>query len=281
MKMETKRRKICLGLFVILSLIYVGAVSLYAIELVSPATQLGDKRLHAEVYYRHLAKQDLNIEVGASGSIRVKNTTFTTNSSSELSSEGSGNGVMAKLTFQPFDNGVQYYALGGLSHYDLKIPSGSFSNTFGTDNPGFVIGGGIKYTMVPYTVVSPALSIDLSATHSRYNLTKFASGDGKVSGNTGELLTIFELQGALTASKKFLFDLGGSKASIDPYLGVKVIRARANLDESGTGTHFSGTRVGVAPFFGFRFKPFQYEGIVIEGSVLSEVSASIGLTFGF
>ena len=275
------RKSLDVGLALSLSCFLAGAAPSYSVELLSPATQLGEKRVHSEVYYRHLAEQDLNIELGNSGTIRVKNNTYSTTSNTELAAEGSGNGVMAKLTFQPFDFGVQYYMVGGLSHYELSIPSGSFSNRFQTDGPGYVIGGGIKYTLVPYTIVSPAVSIDLSATHSRYNLTKFASGDGKVTGDTGELLTVLEFQGALTASKKFSFKLGENQSYIDPYLGVKVIRTRTNLDESGTGAHFSGTRTGVAPFFGFRFKPFNYEGFVIEGSLLSEVSASLGITLGF
>jgi len=254
---------------------------LQATEIMSPATQLGSKRLHGEVYYRHMADQELEINVGARSPLRVGNSTITATSNTELESQGSGNGVMGKLTFQPFESGLQYYVLGGVSTYDLKIPSGSYSNSYGTDNPGYVVGGGIKYTLVPYTMVTPALSLEFSATHSRYQLTKFISGDGKVISDSSNRLTLFEIQGALMASKKFIFDIGSVKASIDPYLGVKVSRTRAEFDELSTGANFSGTRVGVSPFFGFKFKPFPYEGIVVEGSVLNETSASVGLTFGF
>lgn len=252
-----------------------------ATELMSPATQLGERKVHAEVYYRHIARQDLRISLGSVGSASVNGSTVSTASSSEADFEGSGSGVMAKITFQPFENSLRYYIVGGLSDYNLKVPSGTFSNTFATDNPGTVIGGGLKYTLVPYTMVSPALSLDLSAVHSRYKLTKFNSGDRRVVGDTGFLLTTLELQGALTLSKKFLFDLGDNKASIDPYLGVKVMRLRTGLDDLSTGAHYSGTMTAYAPFFGFKFKPFPYQGLVVEGSVLNELSASIGLTLGF
>ena len=129
-------------------------------------------------------------------------------------------------------------------------------------------------------MVTPAFSADLSAVHSRYRLTRFTSGD-KSAGGTSFLLTTLELQAALTVSKKFMFDMGGVRASIDPYLGVKVIHLRSGLDDLSSGAHFSGTKTGYAPFFGFKFKPFTYEGLVIEGSVLNELSASIGLTLGF
>ena len=163
----------------------------------------------------------------------------------------------------------------------MKIPSGSYSNKHATDNPGYIIGGGIKYTVVPYTIVSPAISLDLSATHSRYKLTNFTSGDGRTVGEISQVLTVFEIQGAVTASKKFLFDLGDHKASVDPYLGVKVLRTRTNFDDNTTSGHFSGTRTDVSPFFGIKFKPFPYQGLVIEGSVLSETSFAAGLTLGF
>lgn len=254
----------------------------HATELMNSATQLGEKKVHTEVYFRHLARQDLTITVGGGGTVNVKGSTLTGSSSSDLESEGNGQGAFAKVSFQPFESGVRYYLLGGTGNYDLKIPSGSFSNSFNTDNPGFVIGGGIKYTLVPYTIVSPALSIDLSATHSHYKLTRFRAGDGKAASNdSGFLLTILELQAALTVSKKFIFNLGDYKASFDPYLGVKVIRTRAALDALSSDDHFTGTRTGLASFFGVKFKPFPYEGLVIEGSVLNEFSASVGLTLGF
>ncbi len=263
------------------SLASAGVVRVFATELMGPATQLGEKKVHAEIYYRHVLKQKLNLDVSSTGRIRVAGSTFTTNSTSELESEGSGNGIMSKISFQPFDIPIQYYLVGGAGQFDLKIPSGSYSNKHATDDPGFIIGGGIKYTLVPYTIVSPAISLDLSATHSQYKLSNFTSGDGLTVGDINQVFTVFEIQGALTASKKFLFDLGDNKASIDPYLGVKVLRTRTNLDDNSAGGHFSGTRTDVAPYFGLKFKPFPRQGIVLEGSVLSELSFSLGLTFGF
>ena len=248
----------------------------------APATQLGTKRLHTEIYYRHISEQDLTLTVGGKSPIVVKGSTITSSSSgTDLDAQGSGNGVFAKVTFQPFDSGIQYYILGGGSDYTLRLPSGTYSNSYATELPGYSIGGGIKYTLVPYTIVQPAVSLDLSAVHSRYKLTKFASGDGQVVGDTGFDLQTLEIQGALTISKKYMFDLGDNRASVDPYFGVKVQHTQASLDDLTTGDHFSGTRTGVAPFVGLKFKPFPYEGIVVEGSFLNELSASVGLTLGF
>lgn len=264
------------------SLIYAGVVCSFATELMGPATQLsGERKVHAEIYYRHVLKQKLNIDVSSTRGIRVGASTFTTNSTSELESEGSGNGIMSKVSFQPFETPIQYYLLGGAGQFDLKIPSGSYSNKHATDNPGYIIGGGLKYTVVPYTIVSPAVSIDLSATHSRYKLTNFTSGDGRTVGDISQVFTVFEIQGAATISKKFLFDLGDNKAVFDPYLGIKVLRTRTNLDENSSGAHFSGTRTDIAPFLGLKFSPFPHQGLVIEGSLLAEVSASVGLTLWF
>jgi hypothetical protein len=277
-----KKRKLTAGSFITLALLYTGVgSSSFATELMAPATQLGKKKFHTEIYYRNIVKQKLNLDVSKTGSFQVAGSTFSSNSTSELESEGSGNGGMAKISFQPFDTPIQYYLQGGAGQFDLKIPSGSYSNKHATDDHGFILGGGIKYTLVPYTVVTPAVSLDLSATHSSYKLTKFTSGDGRTVGAIDQDFTIFEIQGAATISKKFLFNLGDNKASVDPYMGVKVIRTRTNLDDNITGGHFSGSRTDVAPFFGLKFKPFLYEGLVIEGSVLSELSASIGLTLGF
>ncbi len=252
-----------------------------ALELMAPATQLGEKRAHIEVYYKHTARQDLRLDISRGGSVAVNGSTIATTSTSEAEIEGGGDAVMSRITFQPFDGGLRYYVVGGLGNYHIKVPSGTFSNTFSTDNPGFVVGGGVRYTLVPHTVVSPALSMDLSATHSRYNLSRFNSGDRRVSGDTGYLMTVFELQGALTLSKKFMFNLGDHRSSFDPYLGIKVQRLRTGLDSLSTGEHHSGTHTAYAPFFGFKFKPFPYEGLVVEGSVLNELSASLGLTLGF
>lgn len=279
--MKTEKKKLAFRLLFLFSLIYLGVVSLYAIELMSPATQLGEKKLHAEIYYRHIAQQDLTINVGASGSVNVRNSTIPVSSMAELDTEGSGDGILARISFQPYENLLRFYAIGGISSYDLKVPSGSFSNNFATHEPGFVIGGGVKYTFAPYTMVTPAFSLDLSATHSRYKLTRFASGDGQVSADINHRLVIFEIQGALTTSKKFYFHLGKRRVSLDPYAGLKVNRIRTNLNQLENGAHFSGTHTGVSPFFGFKFKPHKYVGLVVEGSVLSEYSASAGLTVGF
>lgn len=250
-------------------------------ELMSPATQLGGKKVHAEVYYRHLAKQKLNLTVGGNSAVLVRGSTITSSSSADLESDGNGNGVLARVTFQPFEDGLQYYVVGGVSSYGLKVPSGTYANTYATDDPGVVVGGGLRYTLAPYTMVTPAVSLDLSATHSRYKLTKFSAGDGRLVSDTGYLLTVFELQGALTVSRKFTFDLGGQKAAFDPYCGVKTIRTRANMDDLSSGAHFSGTETGFAPFVGFHFRPFAHEGFVVEGSFINELSASAGLTLQF
>ena len=61
------KRSLYFALSVLFSPIYVGTVPLYAVELMAPATQLGEKKVHVEIYYRHLANQDLNIEVGSAG----------------------------------------------------------------------------------------------------------------------------------------------------------------------------------------------------------------------
>ena len=253
-----------------------------ATELMTSATQLGPGRVHAEVYYKRMARQDSTITLGGGGAVNVKSSTISSRSSgTDLEMEGSGNGMFTKITYQPFESGLQYYVVTGMSDYNLQIPSGTFSNSYTTGDPGIVVGGGLKYTLVPHTVVTPALSIDISAVHSRYKLTKFASGDGNVVGDTGFLLTELEIQGALTISKKFVFDLGDNKASLDPYGGIKCIRLRTGMEDLSSGSYFSGTRTSYAPFLGVKFKPFPYEGIVVEGSFINELSASVGLTVGF
>lgn len=246
-----------------------------------PATQLGKGKVHAEIYFRHLARQDLNISIGSISTIRVGSSTFQSASSADADLKGSGNGVMARINFQPFENELRFFVVGGASNYDLSIPSGAYSNSYATDNPGAVIGGGLKYVLVPHTVVNPAVSLDVVATHSRYKLTKFNSGDGRVSGDTGFLLTVFELQAAVNVSKKFTFPLRDERGSLEPYAGMKVMRLRTGLDDLTTGAHYSGTRVNYAPFVGLRFKPFPYVGLVAEGSFVGELSASTGLTLGF
>lgn len=259
-----------------------GKSYLYSVELMTPATQMSPEKVHLETYYRKMAKQDLSITVGGSGMVQVKNSRIPTYSTTDLDAEGNGNGTMAKVTVQPFDEPrIQLYFLGGMSNYELKVPSGSFSNSYKTDQNGYIFGGGLRYTLVPYTMVTPAVSLDLSATHSRYNLSRFESGDGKIAEPTGFLMIAFEIQAAITASKKFVFDLGKGKASFDPYLGVKMIRTRINLDDLSTGAHHSGTKIGTAPFVGFRFNPHQRIGLIVEGSFLNELSASAGLTFNY
>ncbi len=275
------KRKLISYALVIFSVIYAGVVCAFASELMGPATQSSEKKVRAEVYYRQIFKQKLNLDVSSTARYRVQQATLTTNSTASLDAEGSGNGIMSKVSFQPFETPIQYYVMGGAGQYELKLPSGTYSNAHATDNPGYTVGGGIKYTVVPHTIVTPAVSVDLSATHSRYKLSNFKSGDGQTAGEINQTFTIFEIQGAATVSKKFLFDLGDGKASVDPYLGVKAIRTRTTFDDNSTGGTFSGTRMDVSPFLGLKFKPFPYEGLVFEASFLTEFGFAAGLTFGF
>lgn len=280
--MKKKLMKTQYGIFIFSSLFLMSGTYLYPVELMTPATQMSPEKIHIETYYRRMAKQDLIVTIGGNSTVNVKSARVTTHSTADLEAEGRGNGAMAKITVQPFEEPrIQFYVLGGMSSYELQLPSGSFSNSYKTDNNGYTMGGGIRYTLVPYTMVTPAVSLDLSATHSRYCLSRFESGDGKIAEPTGLLMIAFEIQAALTVSKKFVFDFNKNKASFDPYVGVKMIRTRLNLDELSTGAHYSGTKTGTAPFIGFRLNPIQRVGLIVEGSFINELSASAGLTFNF
>ena len=271
-------RKI-LGLFL---LIFISS-SAFALELMNPPTQQpeSNNKIRFDIYYRRTLKQNLIVSVGGNSSVNVRSSTITASSTADLESEGSAHGELAKMSVQPFEKPIQFYFVGGISSYNLKIPSGSFSNSYATNQNGYVLGGGVNYILVPHTLVNPAVSLDFSAIHSQYRLTSFQAGDGSTVLAPEYLLTLFEMQAALSVGQRYGFNFSSKRMFVDPYLGVKVIRSRIGLDDLSSGAHFSGTHLGVSPYVGFKLIPGRYMSLIVEGSFIKEVLVASGLTFSF
>ncbi len=64
----------------------------------------------------------------------------------------------------------------GTGDYSIKVPSTTVGNTISGDMLGLIYGAGFKASIVPDTIVNPAIALDLRITRSHYNFNRITPG---------------------------------------------------------------------------------------------------------
>lgn len=250
--------------------------------LATTARQSSKGSLKFLAYYQGVADQNLNFSVDGSGICTAAppsgGVAFPCNSSGDLEAKGSGGAGMFKIAWQAAER-FQLYAHVGTGDYSIKVPSTTVENTLSGDKLGLIYGAGLKASIVPDTIVNPAIALDLSITRSHYNFNRITPG-GTPGINNGfsQRLELMTYQVAVETSHQFDLD-GGWK--LEPYGGVKWTRVQADLKDLATGSHAGGQKDTGTPFVGLRVPAEDRIAFFTEASFIDGLHYGGGLELRF
>lgn len=247
--------------------------------LATTARQSSSGSLKFLAYYQGVQDQTLNFSINDSGSCTTPNSlSFACGSAGDLEAKGDGGAGMLKVVWQPWER-FQYYAMFGAGDYSMKVASTTVSNIYSGDNTGRIYGAGFKASVVPDTIVTPAIAIDVSLTRSLYNFNRrFQSGISGASDNITQRLELMTYQFAVESSH--LFTLNESW-KLEPYGGVKWTRVQAELKNLVDGDRAGGRQDTVTPFLGLRVPIEDHEAFFAEASFIDGYHYGAGLELRF
>lgn len=267
----------------ILSLTLVFAAFPAAAQLLGTTARQSSKgSLKLLAYYQGVADQNLNFSVDGSGVCSAAppngGVAFPCNSSGDIEAKGSGGAGLFKLTWQAAER-FQLYAHVGTGDYSIKVPSTTVENTLSGDKFGLIFGAGLKASIVPDTIVNPAISLDLNITRSHYNFNRITPGGtpGIASGFAARL-EMMTYQVAVETSHLFVID---ENWKLEPYGGVKWTRVQADLKDLASGSHAGGQKDTGTPFLGLRIPAEDRIAFFSEASFLDGLHYGGGLELRF
>jgi hypothetical protein len=246
-----------------------------AMPLGTTARQSANGSLKLLAYYQGASEQAVDFTVAGSGSCASANgVSFACSQSGEVDAKGDGRAAMLKLAVQIGDY-IQPYATFGSGSYELSVPSNTLTNKL-TGNSGLLYGGGVKFSVVPETMVDAAFALDLGYTRSSYDFTRVSPGGFPGAGPLDQTLTLDTFQLAVEASKRFA--LKGSQ--LEPYGGVKMMRVHADLKDHPGGGRAGGKTDTASPFLGLRWGGDKLAGFM-ESSFVGGYHYGAGLEYRF
>lgn len=219
-----------------------------AMPLGTSARQAPSGSLKFLAYYQGVSEQSVDFTVAGAGSCTSANgaVSFACGQSGEVDAKGSGNAGMLKLAVQLGDY-VQPYATFGSGSYELAVPSTTLVNRL-TGHSGPIYGGGVKFSVVPETLVDTAIALDLGYTRSVYDFKRISPGGAPNAGPLDQTLTLDTFQLAVEASRQFAL----KSVKLEPYGGVKMMRVHADLKDRPSGGHAGGKTDTASPFLGLK-----------------------------
>lgn len=268
--------------------------------LATTARQLPKGSLKLLAYYQGTKDQVLNFNLASVGSCATGGAVPFACGQGGGDVEGKGSGGMGvmKAVYQPWES-FQYYALFGAGDYALRVPFNNTTTTLSGDNPGIMWGAGLKAVILPDTDVSPAVSVDLGLSQSRYKFNRRHPTVGATSANINQALTLNQYQVALVVSHLFVLkdavdkreaadmakngfaplSLNGVK--LEPYGGVKWVRIQADLHDLQDGSHAGGRQDTISPMAGLRIPVYEREALFAEASFVNGTQYAAGLEIRF
>lgn len=247
--------------------------------LATSARQQSGGSLRFLAHYQGVSGQTLNFSVNDSGSCSSQNgVSFPCGQAGDYEAEGSGSGGIVRLIWQPGER-FQYYATYGVGDYSLKVPSATVTNVLTGDRLGQTFGAGLKASIVPDTVVTPAIALDVSAARSQYDFNRrFPGGTPGANNNISQRLTLMTYQVAVESSH--LFTISDSW-KLEPYGGLKWVRVQADLKDLTDGSHAGGKQDTATPFLGLRVPAGEKEAFFAEASFVGGLQYGAGLEIRF
>lgn len=246
------------------------------------ARQASKGSLKFLAYYQGVADQNLNFSIDGSGVCSAAppsgGVSFPCNSSGDVEAEGSGGAGLVKIAWQAAER-FQLYAHVGTGDYSIKVPSTTVGNTISGDKLGIIYGAGLKASIVPDTIVNPAIALDLSITRSHYNFNTIAPGGTPgISSGFSTRLTLMTYIVAVETSHLFTID---ENWKLEPYGGVKWTRVQADLKDLAGGGHAGGHKDTGTPFLGLRVPAEDRIAFFGEASFMDGLHYGGGLELRF
>jgi hypothetical protein len=250
--------------------------------LATSARQLTTGSLKFLTYYQGVQDQALNFTVNDSGPCSTPTgVTFSCGQSGHIPVKGSGGAGVLKIIWQPWER-FQYYATYGVGEYSLSVPSATVTNVLTGDSRGQMYGFGMKASIVPDTIVTPAIAIDVSMVRSLYNFTRRSPGGVPGASNSiTQRLELMTYQFAVQSSHLFSFDLDQLSLKIEPYGGIKWTRVQSDLKDLVDGSHAGGQQDTVTPFLGLRLPVAERESFFAEATFVNGYHYGAGLELRF
>jgi hypothetical protein len=243
------------------------------------ARQSSSGSLKLLAYYQGVQNQTLNFTTNDGGTCMTPGgVSFSCGQSGTSAAKGNGGAGILKLVYQPWER-FQYYATYGVGSYSLSVPSTTVTNVLTGDSVGQIFGAGVKASIVPDTLVSPAISLDVSMTESLYNFNRvFPGGVPGGNNNINQRLTLTTYQFAVESSHLFVLD---ENWKVEPYGGIKWVRVQSDLKDLGDGSHAGGQTDTVTPFLGVRVPVEDHEAFFAEASFVDGYHYGGGLEVRF
>lgn len=257
-----------------------GAAS--AQTLATSARQLEPGSWKIIPYYQGTQGQDLNFRVVSPGACVALPPPAAAPifpcGTGDVTADADGGAMVVKLLVQPWDR-TQYYVFGGMGDMTLNVSG----NVLTSDSKGHLVGAGVRALLMPDTVVSPAITLDLSMGWQRYGFNEVRPAATAAAGQIDQKLDIYQYQAAIELSHKF--DFQEPKFSVEPYGGVKWLRSHSYLkDQRNDG---GGSRIGgienmfFSPFLGLQIPVFDQETLFAEAAFVDGFQYAAGLQVRF
>jgi hypothetical protein len=255
-------------------LLYGGLSSVYASEVGTTADVMESGKWSLGIIGRD-TKIEPTVRISDVNSIQVPTTggpaTIFSSSNADVKMTQTFEELIGVLRFRPHD-GLTYRVKAGTVHnFDLEYSSGAHTNKLQDTGEGFVWGLGAAWNVLPGTIVSPAITIDLGLTEQRSKLDRFESPG--VVAVSGQRFVQDEVQAAVNVSKRF--------NNFEPYGGLKISRVVSTMKDDATKEQLRGQNDFAAPFIGLSVQMFPGETVFVEGSFLDERGVNFGLNITF
>ncbi len=260
-------------------LLCVAALPAAAQLLGTTARQSSRGSLKFLAYYQGAADQNLNFSVDSSAQCAASNgVAFPCAGATETETKGSGGAGMVKVVWQAAER-FSLYASVGAGDYSVKVPSTTVENTLSGDKLGIIYGAGLRASVVPDTIVNPAITLDLGITRSHYNFNRITPG-GTAGINNGfsQSLDLTTYQVAIETSHLFEID---KNWKLEPYGGVMWRRVQASLKDLAGGGRAGGHKDTGTPFLGLRIPAEDRIAFFAESSFVDGPQYGGGLELRF
>jgi hypothetical protein len=247
--------------------------------LATTARQASSGSLKILAYYQGVQDQTLKFSVNDSGSCSTSGSgavTFPCGQATDVEAKGSGGAAMLKLVWQPWER-FEYYAMYGVGDYSLRVPSTTVVNSLTGDSRGQIYGAGFKASIVPDTIVTPAVALDFNLARSVYDFNRVYPG-GPTGGSITQRLELMTYQVSVETSHLFAID---NSWKVEPYGGVKWTRVQTDLKDLVDGSHAGGQQDTVTPFVGVRVPVEDHEAFFAEASFIDGYHYGAGLELRF
>jgi hypothetical protein len=243
-----------------------------ASEIIVPAKQFNFDKGKAVLSVFYNKSYDTNIfNVRNMDDIDFAGKTLFVNMVNDIEAPGQGDMYGAKC-FISSNEGMTYWIKAGAGKYEIEFPSTSVKNRLNSENNGIIVGVGVRKNIIPYTVVTPAVALDLGIDYHNYHLNKLHIGDGDYL-VVSDKLEFTKIQFAMIVSKKY--------RKFEPYAALGVVRTYSAITNNDTLKKAAGIKDNAVVYAGLKMPVSEVESIVIEGNFVSNTNISIGWNIEF